>query len=270
VRIRAGDFAVDDLRERMGGVVIASAVSEYKLRCSGLPAVAFCVDIGHSRAVAAAFRAAGVNAQHVDGNTAPAERRAAIRGLGDGGVKVLCNCGIVSEGLDVRAIGAAMLLRPTASLALHLQMIGRALRPSPNKDRAIILDFAGNGARHGFPDEPRDWSLDATPRRLRFRENDGPRARICPTCRILNAPKALICEACGADIRTQREHEEAVIRLREAERERVEEQVRQMTKFERIRWAGADPHRLRLVARINGYREGWAYYRLQELQGRRP
>ena len=147
-RIRAGDYATEDLRAAMDGVVIGAAVKEYLRLCPGVPAVAFCVDIQHSEEVAARFRDAGVRALHLDGETPAAERRAAIAGLGKGDPQVITNCSMISEGLDVPSIGAAILIRPTKSLALYLQQVGRALRPAPGKERALILDFAGNVARH--------------------------------------------------------------------------------------------------------------------------
>ena len=176
-RIRGGDFAVEDIRDVMNGVVIGSAVEEYKRRLLGTAAV-FCVDVAHSKAVTGAFVAAGVKAIHVDGETPAEERRAAIAALGSGELQVLSNCGLISEGVDVPAIGAAILLRPTASLALYLQQVGRALRPAPGKDRAIILDFAGNVSRHGLPDEPREWTLDAKPRRSREKTDESRAAAL--------------------------------------------------------------------------------------------
>ena len=132
-KIRGGDFAIEDQRAAMGGVVIGAAVTEYQRICPGAPAVVFCVDIDHSQRVAEVFRAAGVRAAHVDGETAASDRRSAIAGLSNGTVDVICNCGLISEGVDVPAIGAAILLRPTASLALYLQQVGRALRPRQAK-----------------------------------------------------------------------------------------------------------------------------------------
>ena len=159
-RIRGGDYAIEDIREAIDGVVIGAAVDEYQRICPGVPTVVFCIDVAHSTSVAERFRAAGVRAAHVDGETPASERRSAIAGLGSGALDVICNCGLIPEGVDVPAIGAAILLRPTASLALHLQQVGRALRLAPGKDRALILDFAGNISRHGMPDAPRQWSLD--------------------------------------------------------------------------------------------------------------
>jgi superfamily II DNA or RNA helicase len=261
-RIRAGDYAVEDLRERMNGVVIGAAVAEYRRLCPGVPSIAFCIDIEHSKAVAAAFVTAGVRAVHVDGDTPDSERRSAIAGLADGSVDVIANVNLFGEGVDVPAIGAAILLRPTHSLALYLQQVGRALRPSASKERASILDFAGNVARHGLPDAPRAWSLDAKPRRQR-KKSDGPLLRKCSSCSALNRAGAHECAACGTDLRTPHERTEIEMRLREAQRREQEDAVTRMLPHERWAWAGADEGRLRIVARISHYSRGWVFYQRQ-------
>jgi DNA repair protein RadD len=266
-RIRAGDYALEDVRARMNGVVVGAAVREYQRLCRGVPAVCFCVDIKHSQAVAEAFRAAGIRAEHLDGDTPKGERRGAIAGLSGGSVDVITNCGLISEGLDVSGIGAAILLRPTASLALYLQQVGRALRPAPGKERAVILDFAGNCARHGLPDERRQWSLDSMPRCERERA-EGPRLRRCAACGALNAAKAHVCAECGSDLRTPKERQEIELRLRVAKQRELEDMVARMRPFERRLWAGADERRLRLVARVSGYRPGWIFYAKQEAERR--
>jgi superfamily II DNA or RNA helicase len=263
-KIRAGDFAIEDIRDAMGGVVIGAAVDEYARLCPGVPAVAFCVDRAHSEAVAERFRAGGRRAAHVDGETPANDRRNAIASLGNGGLDVLCNCGLISEGVDVPAIGAAILLRPTASVALYLQQVGRALRPSPGKDRAIILDFAGNVAGHGLPDEPRAWSLDAKPTKQRER-SDGRRLRRCKACRALNRAGAHRCVECGADLRTPRERAEVEIALRQARQREDEDLVRSLTYRDRLSWAGSDKWRLQLIERVCGYKSGWAWHRAREV-----
>ena len=264
-RIRAGDFAVEDIRSAIGGVVIQSAVDEYKRRCMGTPAVAFCVDLARSEAVTERFREAGVRAQHVDGETPPAERPAGIAALGSGDLDVITNCGLISEGVDVPAIGAAVLLRPTASLALYLQQVGRVLRPAPGKDRSIIFDFSGNVVRQGMPGAPREWSLYAKPRRQR-EHADGLRLLRCDACGALNRADAHACSECGVDLRTPKERVEVEIALQEARRD-LEDSLVRMPFREQKQWAGADEGRLGTVARVNGYRPGWVYFRLKELAG---
>ena len=267
-KIRAGDFSIEDQRKAMNHVVIGGAVVEYQRICPGVPAVVFCVDIQHSMAVAERFRAAGVKAAHVDGETPAAERRALIAALGNGSINVICNCGLVSEGVDIPAIGAAIMLRPTASLALYLQQVGRALRPAPGKHKALILDFAGNTARHGMPDQPREWSLDTKPTRQREKP-EGQRLRRCPSCTALNRPSAHSCANCGADLRTARERREVEMVLRLAEQREVEAKVRNMSYGARLAWARGDEQRLLLVERACGYKRGWTWHRLRELAEQR-
>ena len=156
------------------------------------------------------------------------------------------------------------MLRPTASVALYLQQVGRALRPSPGKDRAIILDFAGNVARHGLPDEPRAWSLDAKPTKQRER-SDGRRLRRCKACRALNRAGAHRCVECGADLRTPRERAEVEIALRQARQREDEDLVRSLTYRDRLSWAGSDKWRLQLIERVCGYKSGWAWHRAREV-----
>lgn len=114
IRPRMGDYATDQLADIMSDtVVIGSAVEEYTRLCAGAPAITFCVDIAHSKLVAGRFCEAGHRAAHVDGDTNKDERRALIAALGSGELQVLINCGLISEGLDVPGVVAAILLRPT-------------------------------------------------------------------------------------------------------------------------------------------------------------
>ena len=127
-------------------------MTEYRKHLPGRTAIAFFVNIEHSRTTARFFRAAGIRAEHLDGDTPNGERHEIIARLGTGETEIVCNCGIISEGLDVPSAGGVILLRPTKSLALYLQQIGRSLRPSPDKARAVVLDHSGNVFKHGLPD----------------------------------------------------------------------------------------------------------------------
>ncbi|CAJ0866494.1 hypothetical protein AMST5_01865 [freshwater sediment metagenome] len=272
VRTRGGDYATEDLARAMGGVVVSSAVQEYQRLCPGVPAVVFCATIAHSMAVAAAFNAAGVPAAHVDGETPAEERRAAIAALATSELKVLCNVSLFGEGVDVPAIGAAILLRPTQSLALYLQQVGRALRPAPGKDKAIILDFAGNTARHGLPDEPRDWSLNSVARKDRPK-SPLPKTRRCWKCNAVNSRNDDLCSRCGNPLVVRVAPPERRMVLQEAAPVRREPRddalaarLRAMTYRARLRWAGSDEGRLRAVARACNYLPGWVGHRLDEIK----
>jgi DNA repair protein RadD len=262
VRIRAGDFALDDLAHTMAdGIIIEDAVDEYVRRCPGAPSIAFCVDVAHSRMVSAAFAARGYRAAHVDGKTPKKERRRLIAALDIGELQVLCNCGLISEGLDVPAVVTDILLRPTKSLALYLQQVGRALRPAEGKTRAIILDHADNTRRFGFADLKRAWTLAG-----KAKSEDCPLQRC--SCGALIPLGCVTCPECGATLReppAPRSHDElrggALIELSRLEA---------MSYPHVLRWAGADEKRLRLVAKARGYKPGWVWHRLQELRGGGP
>ncbi len=179
---RMGDYISSELVAAVDKPSITgSAVAEYQKFLPGQRAIAFCVSVEHSRHVASQFNAAGIPAAHVDGETDPIERDRILKAFEAGQVHVLTNVELFGEGFDLPAVVGCIMLRPTQSLGLYLQQVGRALRPAPGKDCAIILDHAGNCQRHGLPDEERNWSLEG--RELKLREEGGAGGvsiRVCP------------------------------------------------------------------------------------------
>lgn len=193
---RMGDFVKSEIVEAMNKPrITGSAILEYKKRATGKRAVVFCASIEHSRQVVQDFLSQGIPAEHVDGETPQADRDAAIKRFTTGETLVLSNVDLFGEGFDLPSIEVAILLRPTASLGLYLQQVGRALRPHPGKTEALILDHAGNCARHGLPDEVRQWSLEG---RAESRTNIEQVAsiKICPVCfgaQVSGPPKCMHC-----------------------------------------------------------------------------
>ncbi|KAF0115157.1 MAG: DEAD/DEAH box helicase-like protein [Rhodospirillaceae bacterium] len=193
VRSRGGDYVSEDLAAAMDRPAITGdAVTHYERLCPNVPAIVFCASIDHARHVADEFARAGWRAAGIDGSMADGQRRGLIQALGNGGLHILTSCNIISEGTDIPIVGAAILLRPTKSVALYLQQVGRALRPAPGKDKAIILDHVGNVLRHGLPDEEWAWFLDAgakkTAKEIELRQ--------CPSCYAAHRP-ARMCPECG-------------------------------------------------------------------------
>lgn len=198
VRTLAGDFDAGQAAAVMDKApLIGDSVAHYARHCDGQPAVAFCASVSHAEHVAEAFRAAGYRSQCVHGGQAVAERDAAIAGLGNGRVDVLTSCDLISEGLDVPAVGAVLLMRPTQSLSLYLQMVGRGMRPAEGKTHLTVLDHAGNVLRHGMPDAAREWTLAGRKKK----DRTAPAVRQCPECFAAHAP-AKCCPACGHEYAT--------------------------------------------------------------------
>lgn len=208
LHVRGGDFAKDELAKEMDKPTITGdAVEHYRRLCPGAPAVAFCASVRHAEHVAQAFQAAGYSAATLDGTLDRVERRRRVRALADGSLRVLTSCEIISEGFDIPVVTAAILLRPTKSLGMHLQQIGRVLRVAPGKDRAYIIDHVGNTGRmiggewvrnHGLAEEVREWSLEGRPKKKKksSADDDAPPVRQCPTCYACHVP-APICPECG-------------------------------------------------------------------------
>ena len=254
VKTRAGDYAKDDLSNAMDRPTITGdAISHYRRLADGLPAIAFCCSIAHATSVCASFNAAGYRAKLVTGNMPMEERDEAISGLADGRTQILCSVDVVSEGTDVPAVSAAILLRPTQSEALYLQQVGRILRPQPGKI-AIVLDHVGSTLKHGFVDDLRKWSLDSKPRRKNF--EGVPSVRQCPMCFAAFRPQP-VCPMCGHEfpVKQKRQLTEREGELREMRRQ---DAIERREKRQEIGRARTLPELLAL-AKKKGYKPGWAY-----------
>lgn len=180
---RMGDFVKHELVDLMDKPTITGdAIKHYERLAFGKRAVAFAVSIEHSKHIVEQFKQRGIEAAHVDGETPEYDRDKAIDLFGQGKVKVLSNVDLFGEGFDLPAIEATIMLRPTQSLGLYLQQIGRALRVSEGKAHAILLDHVGNCEQHGLPDEERPWSLAGTRKEKKAKDEDDLPVKICPMC----------------------------------------------------------------------------------------
>jgi len=261
IRIVAGDYPASKLSERMNKPTITGdVIGHYLDKADGYKAIAFCCDTKHAESVAASFRDAGISAQTLLGTTPTTQRDKLVANFAAGKVQVLATVDVVSEGFDCPDASCAILLRRTMSEALYLQQVGRVLRPSKDKTHAIVLDHVGNIAKHGFPDDNRNWSLQD---RKGQRSKNGPPApavRQCPDCYAAFKP-APTCPCCGHEfpIKTRE--------LEQVEGELVELQ-RKAADRERRREVGRarSLESLQAIARERGYSPGWAF-RLYKARG---
>jgi DNA repair protein RadD len=197
---RMGDYVASEVDEVMDkAVVIGDMVRDYKQYAPGRRAIYFCASIKHSQHVAASFNAAGISALHLDGKHQTWERTAAAKQFATGGLQVLTNVDLFGEGYDLAAqaemdvtIEVVGLARPTQSLGLFMQQVGRAFRPK--EDKAVILDHAGNIAKHGLPDDDREWSLKGRPKQ----PGNATTVRQCQECFAMIPATKSKCPECGA------------------------------------------------------------------------
>lgn len=194
---RMGDFRMDEAAEQLGRQQVGDAIGHYLQHLEGKTAIAFCCSVAHAEAVAEAFQERGVTAASIDGTTK--NRAELLAALGEGSLKVLTSCELIGEGVDVPSVSGCILLRPTQSEALHLQMIGRPLRPQEGKT-AVILDHVGNVRRLGHHLEERQWTLEG--RRVRHRENSES-VTVCPKCFSCLRSGPQVCTECGHEFESQ-------------------------------------------------------------------
>lgn len=191
----AGDFNKGQIAEAVDKPKITgNAVDHYRRICPNARAIAFCVTIKHAEHVREQFNAAGIASEVIDGKLSDDDRRQRVENLRSGATRVMVSCELVSEGFDVPACDAAILLRPTWSLGLFLQQIGRALRPKPNGGPAYVLDHVGNCTRHGFAETPRAWNLEG--KKARQKTEALVEAKQCSVCFAMFAGSE--CPQCGS------------------------------------------------------------------------
>jgi superfamily II DNA or RNA helicase len=195
LRTRLGDYEVSGLAAASdNAAVTGDAVEHYRKHADHRPAIAFCVTVDHAKHVAETFRKAGYRSKCIHGELPTAQRDRLISWFGSGYIEVLTSWEIISEGLDVPSVGAVILLRPTKSLTLHLQQIGRGMRPAPGKGALVVLDHAGNVIRHGLPEHDRVWTLNGV---VQERQPGEAKVKVCPDCSAIVAVATQTCPHCG-------------------------------------------------------------------------
>ncbi len=262
-----GDYAVKDVERAMSEPhIVGDAIAHYKKFAMGKRAIAYCVSVDYSIALAEKFAEAGIAAAHIDSTTREDDREAIIEAFADGNILVLSNVEIATTGFDLSAqIGrecpaeCCINLRPTRSLALALQMWGRVLRRKP--EPAIILDHADLSFEHGLPDDPRQWTLAG--RERKSREKQALSVRQCPLCFAVHrlADACPFCghryEVTGRELATYGGDLVEIDKAR-AKIERKRERARAQTLEDLI-----------ALGRQRGYKPGWAYHIFAARGGRR-
>ena len=199
LRVQAGDYVVKDLEQLMSDRAIYSDVlKSWERLAKGQKTIAYCVSVKHAEETATMFRNAGYSAVEIDGATPPKKRAKIMEDFRNGKIMVLCNVGIISEGVSIDDVTCCLLLRPTESHALYWQQGMRAMRYQPGKI-ATIIDCVGNYTRNPLFDADVEWSLTQSLRKKpRISEEGDFLIRTCPKCfKVFKT--APICPYCGEE-----------------------------------------------------------------------
>ena len=269
VRVKMGDYVESQLAEQMDKPKLTGdIIGHWHKLAQRRPTVVFATNVSHSVHIRDEFRNSGVICEHLDGSTPVEDRDAILSRLARGEVEIVTNCAVLTEGWDCPSVSCLVLARPTKSIGLYRQMVGRCLRPSPGKDHALILDHAGATFAHGFAEDDVVWTLQEDDKAVnvshaRRGSSPGmPKLVQCPECMAVMF-EGRGCQSCGWRPRPR------------AQAVNVRDGV--LGEVGRDREAHAKPENRRLfycrllwIARDRSYREGWAAHQYKRKFGAWP
>jgi len=184
VKMKGGEFDEKEVAEIVDKPkVIGSVYQNWKLHADGLKTMVFAINRAHGQHLCSEFRARGENAEYVDGESSDEHREsvmARFRAAPVGSGAILVSVALYTQGLDVPDLECISVARPIGSEILFVQLFMRPLTPAPGKSIGVILDHGNNIARHGFPTDAREYSLEGKSR-------GGPKEAVksvkyCPVC----------------------------------------------------------------------------------------
>lgn len=185
-----------------GGVLYGDAIKHYREHGLGRSFLIFCRSLDQCKEVAQEFTNDGLRVEDIDGTMTDKVRKDKIDKVRSGRLDGLTTRDLVTYGLDVPKISCIIMLRPTASVALFFQMIGRGLRPDPEYSNCLILDHVGNcdDKAHGHPLAPRVWNFEGNEKKKKPPKNAVELIDAVDKCKICYG-KIIngICETCGAE-----------------------------------------------------------------------
>ena len=268
IRIVAGDYEKKALTKKMNTAkLVGDIVSHWIKYGENRATVVFATSIAHSKHIANIFRQNGVPSGHIDSEQNELERETQLANLNSGKIKVLSNCQILTEGWDQPKISCVIIARPTKSYPMYLQMIGRTLRPYPNKKDTLIIDHSGCVYEHGFPEDAGNWTLSTKKPKTRDRIKDPiqpieKQPFTCVRCDTVYAPNRddYACPNCAL-IPTKKERIVLVQQGRLVELPKMKPNANDKNNF----YA-----QLLFYCRQKGYKEGWASHTFKQKYGHFP
>ena len=156
------DYQISSLGNYMRNPILLDfLVESYKLKGGDNQMIVFCVDKKHAKAVKDTYERSGYTSiAHIDSDTKLDKRAEILEDFADDKIKIITCIETLTEGVDLPETKCIQLARPTKSLNLYLQMVGRGARPKKDGSDCIILDNAGCTIEHKSPNADRNWSLN--------------------------------------------------------------------------------------------------------------
>jgi len=161
VKIVMGDYQIKELAEKTIKKKLIGDIVDNWLKCAeNRKTIVFCVNVKHSIAICEEFNRRGIPAEHLDAHSTDDERDAVFSKMERGDITVICNVALYQEGLDVPSVSCIVMARPTKSMGLYRQCVGRGLRIENGKENCILMDHGNVIEEHGLLEWPVTWTLD--------------------------------------------------------------------------------------------------------------
>jgi DNA repair protein RadD len=195
VHMRGGEFIASELQHAVDKAEIThAAIKEaMELASDRHHWLVFASGVEHAINIAAMMNDMGIPTVAIHSKMPDAARDQAIIDFKCGKYRAAVNNNVLTTGFDFPAIDCIVVLRPTASTVLWVQMLGRGTRPSPGKENCLVLDFAGNTRRLGPINDP------VIPRKKGEKGGGEAPVKLCENCQCYNHASARHCEFCGTE-----------------------------------------------------------------------
>lgn len=133
---------------------IINSIGKYVTDINSVHGLGFCVSIEHAKFMSDYFKGKGIPSIALTASSSDEERQGAKNKLLSGEIKFIFVVDLYNEGIDIPEVETVLFLRPTESLTIFLQQLGRGLRLSDGKECLTVLDFIGQAnKRYNFEDK---------------------------------------------------------------------------------------------------------------------
>lgn len=197
VHIRGGDFVASELQIAVDRdeITIAAMKETIQLAQGRMHCLVFSSGIDHAEHINATLNEMGETSVVIHSRMPDKQRDAAIIGFKNGKYRFCVNNNCLTTGFDFPAIDCIVVLRPTTSTVLWVQMMGRGTRPSEGKSNCLVLDFSRNTKRLGPINDP------MIPRKPGKGGPGEAPYKVCSTCDLYNHTSVRNCIYCGSEFR---------------------------------------------------------------------
>lgn len=258
---RAGEFTKESVDESMKKIIYGDVIKHYEKLAKDKQAIVYTHSVESSESVSETFSRHGYQSVAISGKTPKIERERAMQSFRDGELKIMVNCELFTEGIDLPNVDVCIMLRPTQSLSLYLQFAMRPLNPRDGKV-AVIIDHVGNVERFGLPNNDREWSLEGEVKQKQTAKVGEPTTRVCEECYATFWSKERICPECQHENKPTQQEIEI---LKEIELEEIQQKLTEtVTRY-------VTPDQCRTMAELvefknqNGYKNGWVWHMSRKL-----